>query len=116
MAQHAHRPALAVSPVLLLLLVLAQLTLGALNVLSGLRPWLNSAHVVAGAPVLTTHWSLRFGAGIRCFRRHAQKTALLWGHEFFIVAARACLRDSRHLVRACSHSHSLDGVEPSAET
>ena len=66
---HASRPQLAVPAVLLLLLVLAQLTFGALNVLSGLRPWVNSAHVVVGALVLTTSlvvtlrsWQSRFPA------------------------------------------------------
>jgi len=51
---HAHRRELAAPAVLLILLVVAQLTLGVLNVLSGLHPWLNSMHVVVGALVLTT--------------------------------------------------------------
>src|SRR5262249_58944044 len=52
---------------LLLLLVFTQATLGAFVVLSRRQPWVNSAHVVVGAMVLTTSlvlalrsWQVRF--------------------------------------------------------
>src|SRR5262249_15005140 len=52
---------------LLLLLVFIQVTLGAFVVLSRRQPWVNSAHVVVGAMVLTTSlvlalrsWHVRF--------------------------------------------------------
>jgi cytochrome c oxidase assembly protein subunit 15 len=48
------RRELAGPATILLALVSVQVTLGALTVLSGLNPWINSVHVVCGALVLTT--------------------------------------------------------------
>lgn len=49
-----HRREMVRPALLLLALVGVQVTLGAVNVLSGLNPWINSVHVVCGALVLTT--------------------------------------------------------------
>jgi heme A synthase len=51
---HRRRGELTRAATLLVLLVLAQVTLGAATVLSGRDVWLNSLHVVCGALVLTT--------------------------------------------------------------
>jgi cytochrome c oxidase assembly protein subunit 15 len=71
-ALHIHRrhrdcPALARPAALIAALVLVQVSLGAATVLSGLQVWINSAHVVGGALVLTTSlvitlraWRVRF--------------------------------------------------------
>ncbi len=53
-SHHRHRPELTRPATLLLALVAAQVTLGALTVLSQRNPWINSFHVVVGALVLTT--------------------------------------------------------------
>ncbi|HJZ77104.1 MAG TPA: COX15/CtaA family protein [Vicinamibacterales bacterium] len=53
-SQHRNRPELTHPALLLLVLVAAQVTLGALTVLSRRDPWINSFHVVCGAMVLTT--------------------------------------------------------------
>jgi len=52
-SQHRNRPELTHPALLLLVLVAAQVTLGALTVLSRRDPWINSFHVVCGAMVLT---------------------------------------------------------------
>jgi heme a synthase len=49
-----QRPELVRPTLLLVALVAVQVTLGALTVLSGRDPWINSFHVVCGAMVLTT--------------------------------------------------------------
>src|SRR5262249_52868963 len=54
LAKHRGERSLAVPAVLLVGLVAAQITLGALTVLSRRDPWINSVHVVCGALVLTT--------------------------------------------------------------
>jgi cytochrome c oxidase assembly protein subunit 15 len=54
MAKHRRERALVAPALLLDGLVLAQITLGALTVLSRRDPWINSIHVVCGALVLTT--------------------------------------------------------------
>jgi cytochrome c oxidase assembly protein subunit 15 len=51
---HRGRPELARPAMLLVVLVLTQATLGALVVLSGLQPFINTLHVVNGALVLGT--------------------------------------------------------------
>ena len=53
-SHHRNRPELTRPAALLLALVGAQVTLGALTVLSQRNPWINSFHVVVGALVLTT--------------------------------------------------------------
>lgn len=53
-SHHRNRPELTRPAALLLALVGAQITLGALTVLSQRNPWINSFHVVVGALVLTT--------------------------------------------------------------
>jgi cytochrome c oxidase assembly protein subunit 15 len=67
-SQHRDRRELTRPALLLLVLVTAQVTLGALTVLSRRDPWINSFHVVCGAMVLTTSlvltlraWQVRFG-------------------------------------------------------
>jgi cytochrome c oxidase assembly protein subunit 15 len=67
-ARHRGRRELTRPAALLPALVAVQLTLGALTVLSQRNPWINSAHVVGGALVLTTSlvltlrsWRVRFG-------------------------------------------------------
>jgi len=52
--RHGDRPELTSPARLLVLAVIVQVTLGASVVLSRLQPWVNSAHVVGGAVVLTT--------------------------------------------------------------
>jgi heme a synthase len=68
--QYGNRRELTGPSTLMLLLVVAQVTLGALTVLSGRNPWINSVHVVGGALVLTTSlvltlrtWRDRFAFG-----------------------------------------------------
>lgn len=51
---HRHHPALTRPAFLMLLLVGVQVTLGALVVISGLQPIINTAHVVNGALLLAT--------------------------------------------------------------
>jgi heme a synthase len=51
---HRAQPALTRPAALVVALVAMQVTLGALTVLSGRDPWINSVHVVCGALVLTT--------------------------------------------------------------
>ncbi|MGB7217684.1 MAG: COX15/CtaA family protein, partial [Vicinamibacterales bacterium] len=51
---HRRRPELAGPALLVPALVIAQITLGALTVLSQRNVWINSAHVVCGALVLTS--------------------------------------------------------------
>jgi cytochrome c oxidase assembly protein subunit 15 len=65
-------PALARPALLLAGLLIVQITLGAATVLSGLQVWINSAHVVGGATVLTTSlvltlraWRIRFALDAR---------------------------------------------------
>ena len=67
-SHHRGRRELTRPAALVLALVAAQLTLGALTVLSQRNPWINSFHVVGGALVLTTSlvltlrsWRSRFG-------------------------------------------------------
>ena len=67
-SRHRGRRELSRPAALLIALVAAQLTLGALTVLSQRNPWINSFHVVGGALVLTTSlvltlrsWRVRFG-------------------------------------------------------
>jgi cytochrome c oxidase assembly protein subunit 15 len=55
---HGRRPELRHPAMLLVALVALQVTLGAATVLSGLNVWINSAHVVCGALVLTTSLTL----------------------------------------------------------
>jgi heme a synthase len=52
--RHGDRPELTSPARLLVLAVIVQVTSGASVVLSRLQPWVNSAHVVGGAVVLTT--------------------------------------------------------------
>jgi heme a synthase len=52
--RHPRRRELTRPAALLVLLVVTQITLGALTVLSGRAVWINSLHVVCGALVLTT--------------------------------------------------------------
>jgi heme a synthase len=52
--QHRQRRELTQPALVLVALVVAQVTLGALTVLSRRDPWINSFHVVGGALVLTT--------------------------------------------------------------
>jgi heme a synthase len=66
-SRHRRRRELTLPAALLVALVAAQLTLGALTVLSQRNPWINSFHVVGGALVLTTSlvltlrsWRVRF--------------------------------------------------------
>jgi cytochrome c oxidase assembly protein subunit 15 len=66
--QHRQRPELTQPALLLAALVVAQVTLGALTVLTRRDPWINSFHVVGGALVLTTSlvitlrsWRIAFG-------------------------------------------------------
>jgi heme a synthase len=70
--QHADRPDLLFPARLLVLLLFAQASLGASVVLSGLQPWVNSAHVVVGASVLAAalvvtlrSWQARFAEFFR---------------------------------------------------
>jgi heme A synthase len=65
--RYRYRTELTSPARLLLVLVVIQATLGALVVLSRRQPWVNSAHVVVGAMVLTTSlvltlrsWQVRF--------------------------------------------------------
>lgn len=53
-SRYRHRPELVRPSLLMVALVAVQVTLGALTVLSGRDPWINSFHVVCGAMVLTT--------------------------------------------------------------
>src|SRR6185503_9408289 len=53
-SRHRGRRELTRPAALLVALVAVQVTLGALTVLSGRNPWINSVHVVCGALVLTT--------------------------------------------------------------
>ena len=53
-SRHRRRRELTRPAALLVALVAAQVTLGALTVLSQRNPWINSFHVVGGALVLTT--------------------------------------------------------------
>jgi cytochrome c oxidase assembly protein subunit 15 len=53
-SRYRHRPELVRPSRLMVALVAVQVTLGALTVLSGRDPWINSFHVVCGAMVLTT--------------------------------------------------------------
>jgi heme a synthase len=69
-SHHRGRRELTRPAALLVALVAAQLTLGALTVLSQRNPWINSFHVVGGALVLTTslvltlrNWRVRFDRG-----------------------------------------------------
>jgi cytochrome c oxidase assembly protein subunit 15 len=69
-SHHRGRRELTRPAALLVALVAAQLTLGALTVLSQRNPWINSFHVVVGALVLTTSlvltlrsWRVRFDRG-----------------------------------------------------
>jgi heme a synthase len=71
-SRHRGRRELTRPAALLIALVAAQLTLGALTVLSQRNPWINSFHVVGGALVLTTSlvltlrsWRVRFADDIR---------------------------------------------------
>ena len=71
-SRHRRRRELTRPAALLIALVAAQLTLGALTVLSQRNPWINSFHVVGGALVLTTSlvlalrsWRVRFADEIR---------------------------------------------------
>jgi heme A synthase len=64
---------------LLLFLVTVQITLGALTVLSGRQPLINSLHVATGASVLATclvltlrSHRIRFGAAHTALRRRAE--------------------------------------------
>src|SRR5262249_11596247 len=57
---------------LLLVLVATQVTLGALTVLSGRDPWINSFHVVCGAMVLTTSLVLT----LRAWRGHGAERGM----------------------------------------
>jgi cytochrome c oxidase assembly protein subunit 15 len=66
-SHHRDRGELMRPATVLLALVAAQVTLGALTVLSQRNPWINSVHVVGGALVLTTSlvvtlrsWRVRF--------------------------------------------------------
>jgi heme a synthase len=52
--RHTDRIELAHPALVILILIVLQITLGALTVLSGRQPWINSLHVVGGALVLTT--------------------------------------------------------------
>src|SRR5262249_46202218 len=52
--RHRDRAELAVPAGLLVIVVAAQIALGASAVLTGLQPWVNSLHVVTGASVLAT--------------------------------------------------------------
>jgi heme A synthase len=52
--RHPDRGELTRPASVLASLVVIQVTLGALNILSQLNPWINSVHVVCGALVLTT--------------------------------------------------------------
>jgi heme a synthase len=68
--QHRQRPELTRPALLLAALAVAQVTLGALTVLTRRDPWINSFHVVGGALVLTTSLvitlrSWRFAFGVR---------------------------------------------------
>lgn len=51
---HTDRTELAQPALLILIFIVLQITLGALTVLTGRQPWINSLHVVGGAVVLTT--------------------------------------------------------------
>ncbi len=69
---HSRRAALLGPSALMVLLVAAQITLGALTVLSRRNVWINSAHVVCGALVLTTSlvttlrsWRVKFADAVR---------------------------------------------------
>ena len=73
---HRDRPELVRPSILLLVLLAAQITLGALTVLTGKQHIINSLHVVTGASVLVTSLVLalranrgRFGAGRTVERR-----------------------------------------------
>ena len=66
---HGDRRELTRPAALIVLLVAVQVTLGAFTVLSGRDVWINSAHVVCGALVLTTSlvltlrsWRVRFAS------------------------------------------------------
>ena len=80
---HRGRRELLRPAALLVLLVFVQITLGGLVVLSGLQPFLNTAHVVNGALVLGTSLVL----ALRTFRP---------------LFDRAPARDARHAVSAAS--------------
>ena len=72
-SRHRGRRELTRPATLALVLVVTQVTLGALTILSRREPWINSLHVVCGALVLTTSlvltlrsWRVRFApAGVR---------------------------------------------------
>ncbi len=84
--RHRTERALAIPAALLVALLCIQVTLGALTVLSGLAVWINSAHVVGGALVLTTSlvlalraWRVRFamdGTAARVLRRDTGRFAV----------------------------------------
>ena len=52
--RHPDRVELAQPALILVLLAVAQVTLGALTVITARNPWINSVHVVCGALILTT--------------------------------------------------------------
>jgi cytochrome c oxidase assembly protein subunit 15 len=73
--RHAGRRNLTRPATLILALVAAQITLGALTVLSKRDVWINSVHLVCGALVLATSlvitlrsWRVKFGADVRSVR------------------------------------------------
>jgi cytochrome c oxidase assembly protein subunit 15 len=75
LAKHRHERALVAPALLLDSLVLAQITLGALTVLSRRDPWINSAHVVCGALVLTTSLVLTLRAWRHAIADSGMRTA-----------------------------------------
>jgi cytochrome c oxidase assembly protein subunit 15 len=96
-SRHRGRRELTRPAALLIALVAAQLTLGALTVLSHRNPWINSFHVVGGALVLTTSlvltlrsWRVRFAHEIREPQR-AQSTQRQ-EHKISAVSAPSAVR------------------------
>jgi cytochrome c oxidase assembly protein subunit 15 len=97
-SRHRDRGELTRPALLLLLLVAAQVTLGALTVLSRRDPWINSVHVVCGAMVLTTSlvltlrtWRVRF-AGVQPQRAPSTERQVLAA----VSASSAVRRDGAH--------------------
>jgi heme a synthase len=96
-SRHRGRLELTRPAALLIALVAAQLTLGALTVLSQRNPWINSFHVVGGALVLTTSlvltlrsWRVRFADKMQEPQR-AQSTQRQ-GHKISAVSAPSAVR------------------------
>jgi cytochrome c oxidase assembly protein subunit 15 len=99
-SRHRGRRELTRPAALLIALVAAQLTLGALTVLSQRNPWINSFHVVGGALVLTTSlvlalrsWRVRFADEIQEPQR-AQSTQRQ-EHTISAVSASSAVRRDR---------------------